>query len=838
LNRRVPQDLETVCLKAMEKDPSRRYASAGEMAHDLRQYLAHGLITARRAGPIRRTSKWILRHPVLSTAMAASVLLIVASGMVGWTWGERSAEAGQRLVAEAQFLMEAGKPEEALQKADAALDANPDAVEARRIRALALVGIYEWAEAVEVARRLLEHDGRDKTAHRVMILATMNIDLQVASINVEDHLAALSDGSPDSADVLYARAELASSAQEKMELLNRALEREPDHWLALKRREALHCDRKDFAAAWRDAERMEVAVPWYFWGRVGKIRLYNMMNDPANALREADRVTEIHPEDHAGYCFRSFALRRLGRFEEELATVERSNELLELATHFWFLSDIHSRLGDHEKAVVNAKRAIELKPDTATGSESLIRAYLALGKGAEARATLDRMLIEAAEWANPELRIGACIVATDCLARLGKMDEALIHADKIGRIDPINKWQFVERARVLRWFLGLEATAADCAQLAELSDGDLAKAGSVLDAWVDRGNYLRDVCQRYDLALADYDRATETVPDWVDPCRERATVYRLQGNLAGSLYELEKAIELQPNWLDLYHDRGRIYLKQERFDEALGEFHRFLEFGAERDDLRWDQAHALLRLGRADEGIKILEQAIERRPKMDFLRNRLGETLLWLGRVDEAIEAHAGAIRSQPAQAAGHAGRGTARLLSGGDCADIRADFEKALELVPYARERRSDIGRKPSPAVAQDPNEIRNLVAWAQAAYGAEQCPGVFKPEAVIELARKAVGYDPRNPDSHRSLGMALHRAGFHDEARDAFLRSLDLRSHDDAFSRLGLAMAYHALDEAQEASLAYDRGRERGLQVFPGHPGFVRLRNEVEGLLGRNPS
>ena len=105
------------------------------------------------------------------------------------------------------------------------------------------------------------------------------------------------------------------------------------------------------------------------------------------------------------------------------------------------------------RLVAGAKRAIELKPDTATGPESLIRAYLALGKGAEARATLDRMLIEAAEWVNPELRIDACIVATDCLARLGEMDEALVHADKIGRIDPINKWRFVERARVLRTYI-------------------------------------------------------------------------------------------------------------------------------------------------------------------------------------------------------------------------------------------------------------------------------------------------------------------------------------------------------------------------------------------------
>jgi serine/threonine protein kinase len=48
INGRIPVDLETICLKALEKEPDRRYSTAAELASDLRQYLQHGLIAARR----------------------------------------------------------------------------------------------------------------------------------------------------------------------------------------------------------------------------------------------------------------------------------------------------------------------------------------------------------------------------------------------------------------------------------------------------------------------------------------------------------------------------------------------------------------------------------------------------------------------------------------------------------------------------------------------------------------------------------------------------------------------------------------------------------------------
>src|SRR5262245_2821101 len=64
LNDKIPRDLETICLKAMAKAPARRYATAGELAADLRRLLAHEPIRARPVGLPGRAWRWCRRNPV------------------------------------------------------------------------------------------------------------------------------------------------------------------------------------------------------------------------------------------------------------------------------------------------------------------------------------------------------------------------------------------------------------------------------------------------------------------------------------------------------------------------------------------------------------------------------------------------------------------------------------------------------------------------------------------------------------------------------------------------------------------------------------------------------
>jgi serine/threonine-protein kinase len=146
LNPKVPRDLETICLKCLEKEPSRRYATAAALADDLRCLGAGRPIKARPVGWAERWWRWCRRKP------AAAALIVMALALVGL------ALAGARWLElrKAEHRAETARQEEAVK---AALE-----------KAAALQQEGRWPEAraaLEGAQRLLGDSAASDLVERV-----------------------------------------------------------------------------------------------------------------------------------------------------------------------------------------------------------------------------------------------------------------------------------------------------------------------------------------------------------------------------------------------------------------------------------------------------------------------------------------------------------------------------------------------------------------------------------------------------------------------------------------------------------------------------------------------
>jgi WD40 repeat protein len=90
LNASIPRDLETICLKCLQKEPGKRYASAEALASDLNRFLSGEPIVARPVTKLERAIKWARRKPVIA-ALLCLVTLVTALGLGGVLWQWRKA---------------------------------------------------------------------------------------------------------------------------------------------------------------------------------------------------------------------------------------------------------------------------------------------------------------------------------------------------------------------------------------------------------------------------------------------------------------------------------------------------------------------------------------------------------------------------------------------------------------------------------------------------------------------------------------------------------------------------------------------------------------------------
>lgn len=187
----VPRDLETICLKCLRKRVKERYASALDLAEDLRRFQAGEPIHARPVGRVERLLKWCRRRPAVAGLSAAILLLLLVGGiLVTWQWRQTAA------------ALAALRNEKTVRVRGQAI-ALPDAAAAR------VPAILEELEASrdEVMPLLRQHYRDEKEQFRRMRLALALLPVEPET--VREPLIDWMLSAADPAEVLLARAALA-----------------------------------------------------------------------------------------------------------------------------------------------------------------------------------------------------------------------------------------------------------------------------------------------------------------------------------------------------------------------------------------------------------------------------------------------------------------------------------------------------------------------------------------------------------------------------------------------------------------------------------------------------
>ncbi|HEY4361734.1 MAG TPA: protein kinase [Bryobacteraceae bacterium] len=211
LKKKLAGDLDVIILKALRKEPVRRYASVEQFSEDIRRYLEGRPVTARSDTFGYRTSKFLRRNAAVATAMTVAMGLLLGATAMSVIHGRRDRELlrelEQREVAMEPELIgahlalgdlyEAGDAEKgraeyrkATEEARGFLAAHPDRGELRGELGWALVKLGQGAEALKEFETALRADPKNARVQEGLVEATRRVGF--AQIAAGDRLAALS----------------------------------------------------------------------------------------------------------------------------------------------------------------------------------------------------------------------------------------------------------------------------------------------------------------------------------------------------------------------------------------------------------------------------------------------------------------------------------------------------------------------------------------------------------------------------------------------------------------------------------------------------------------------
>ncbi|MHC4550803.1 MAG: protein kinase domain-containing protein [Planctomycetota bacterium] len=812
-NRRVPRDLETIVLKAMEKDRDRRYQTAEEMARDLRRFAEGAAIRARRISPAGRAWRKVKRHPVRAVL---GVLLLLAVALGSLLAARVSRETAGRLESEYAMLCLRAQAAGTLDFSDYCLERRGR----RRADELFEQAIAKAPDRPEayLARALLGSGGIDRSLRDITAAGERGLDSRTVHLGRarylrlagrieeagrEEQMAGVGNrGGPAGA---YFEARLLARRGKRTEaiaLLDEAIAAPESgivvRFLALRERGPLRLRQGDPDGALEDMHALKASgfqspnlslLIAACWRRLGEAEKAEALF--ARLLDELDRRgTE---EDWVGFFYVNFqygehrwmdeataravrvytksgdllvaraqASLAVERHQDALGWAESAIRLDEQLHHAWEVKGAAlGALNMHEESLEATRRAIELNRGCPAAYVNEAITLRRLGQLAHALEACDRALQADAHFAP------AHVVRGDVLGSMGRDKDALEAYTRAHALDPAQDARYVALVNLRQWEPALK-----------LIDEKLVTQPEDARLQYVRAEALHHLNQQRD-ALDAVDKAVAGDEGNARAHALRGAILSMLGQHAEGLKACERARELAQNDWVVHGNLGLVQLSSGRYADAVNTLTRARELG----------------------------------PPDAFLQFNLGRAYQGLGHHAEALASFNEALKIQPAHIGAIAGKAHSFSVLN-RYAEAVAELESAIQ------------------AGLRHPALV-NQLAWYLAT---APDPEARKAQRAVQFARAAVNLAPQQAGHLNTLGVALYRNGEWPDAVKALAESMRLGDGGTAHDWFFVAMAKHQLGQ-KDAREWYDKAVAWMDKNNPDDAELKRFRAEADEVLGTVP-
>jgi Flp pilus assembly protein TadD/serine/threonine protein kinase len=665
LNRAIPSEVETVVLKALEKNPADRYATAQELADDLERFLKDEPIRARRPTLVQRARKWARRHKAVVWAAAMIVLLVamMAGGSGLWFMQKRAQTAGavNEALNKATDLRTEGKWPEALavaQRAEALLQLGGGSPVLRHRVEQLVNDIKTVADLEEIQIQLRDSLLTGSTSTFSTFLAAGSKEIQ---IRLDHSLLTGGDFDPAKADADFARKfaqyGIDLTALEPGEAARRiqasAIQQQllaaVACWVGLKESHRIagsdglrEVFRQADPAAWRD--QLGQALASKDQGAVQRVvRSREVMALPAGRII---RVAEILA--WAG---------KLPLAVEVLRQAQRRHSGDFWVNHTLALYLYQLKPSQGEEAIRFFTAAVALRPNSPGAHCSLGNALRSQGKHVEAEAEYREALRLRPDYFAAHNNLG---IALSVQEKLAEAEAEYREALRLRPDSPTTHYNLGHDLRKQEKLAEAEAEYREALRLrpdypeAHLGLGNaLLDQGKLAEAEAEYREELRlrphspEAHCNLGNALRSQGKHVEAEAECREALRLRPDFPEAHGNLGVALFhekkyseadkEYRKVLRLRPGDARAHNNLGCSLDKQGRHAEAVAQYREAVRLGPDLADVRYNLAEALERQGNHAEAEAEYREVLRLQPEYPEAYCNLGHILRNQGCFAEAL---------------------------------------------------------------------------------------------------------------------------------------------------------------------------------------------------------